>query len=108
MPSKDALWKPGQSGNPGGRPKEEKEVLALARERSKEAIERLVLIMQGPNDKLAMMAAQAILDRAFGKPRQQMELTGEDGAPVLQGITVSFVKPNADTSGPTGETGSAV
>lgn len=54
-------------------------------------------------------AIEFIRDTVDGKPKQQTELTGEDGAPLLTGITVSLVKAtNADSSGPTGETGSAV
>ena len=38
-------FKKGQSGNPGGRPKEVREVAALARERTTQAIETLTEIM---------------------------------------------------------------
>lgn len=61
----------GQSGNPGGRPKENAEVTALAREHSLEAIERLLALMRQDDDKkLAKAACDSILDRGLGKPAQ--------------------------------------
>jgi hypothetical protein len=69
----------GQSGNPGGRPKVVAEVKELAREYTAEAIQTLVSIMT--NTKAApaarVSAANALLDRGYGKPPQH--LTGESG-----------------------------
>ena len=39
-------WVKGQSGNPGGRPKEEVDIRKLARSRGKEAIDTLYAIMR--------------------------------------------------------------
>jgi hypothetical protein len=69
-------WKPGQSGNPGGRPKEEREVLELARQHSPEAIRKLVEWMRSDSSKASIMACQALLDRAFGKPAQAVAVSG--------------------------------
>jgi HEAT repeat protein len=66
----------GQSGNPGGRPKECAEVKALAREHGAEAIAKLVELMRGEDARVAKAAADALLDRGFGKPAQSMELSG--------------------------------
>lgn len=72
---------PGKSGNPGGRPKEEREVLALARAKSLEAIERLAQWISSDNPKASIQACNSILDRAFGKPTQP--ISGDaDGAPI--------------------------
>ena len=65
-------WVKGQSGNPGGRPKEEHDIRKLARSRGKEAIDTLHAIM---NDKTAPPAARiaasvALLDRGYGRPEQ--------------------------------------
>ena len=67
----------GQSGNPGGRPKEIAEVKELAREHMPAAIEALVSIMNNTkaSDAARVSAASALLDRAYGKPQQQ--ITGE-------------------------------
>lgn len=62
------LWKPGQSGNPKGRPRSEHDLPALCRQHTKEAIERLVQIMRAEDDGRALMAVQQLLDRGWGKP----------------------------------------
>lgn len=75
----------GQSGNPGGRPKEDAEVKSLARATGPEAIDKLVELMRGDDRRTALAAAQALLDRGFGKPAQA--ITGEEGGPVEMAIT---------------------
>lgn len=77
-----ARFEPGQSGNPGGRPKENNEVKALARALGIEAIEKLAQLMRGDDPRVASSAAQALLDRGFGKPSQSVEMSGPDGGPV--------------------------
>lgn len=72
----------GQSGNPGGRPKEDAEVKSLARASGPEAIQKLVELMRGDDRRTALAAAQALLDRGFGKPSQAVELSGEAGGPI--------------------------
>ncbi len=93
-----AGFKPGKSGNPGGRPKAVKEVEALAREHTEEAMQALVDICTNERSPAAarVSAAGVILDRGWGKPKQAMELEhfGKDGAPLIPSIVVSFVKPD--------------
>ena len=69
-------WVKGQSGNPGGRPKQIGEVRDLAREHTEEAIGTLVGIMQdeGAPASARLQAAQAILDRGWGRPSQAVEV----------------------------------
>jgi hypothetical protein len=69
----------GQSGNPGGRPKVVAEIKELARAHTGEAIETLVSIMTNPKSAPAarVSAANALLDRGFGKPAQH--ITGDGG-----------------------------
>jgi hypothetical protein len=64
-------WKPGQSGNPSGHTAEYGEVVALAKALSVRAIERLGELMESTDERVAAVAANAILDRAFGKPQPQ-------------------------------------
>lgn len=66
----------GQSGNPGGRPKESSEIKDLARVRCPEAIERLLFWMRSDNPKASVQSCIAILDRAYGKPTQPLEHSG--------------------------------
>jgi hypothetical protein len=68
-------FKPGQSGNPGGRPKVLAEVRELARQYAPEAISTLADIMANSNAPPAarVAAANAILDRGYGKPSQYIE-----------------------------------
>ena len=70
----------GVSGNPGGRPKELHDVKSLARQYTKEAIERLVAWMKSDNAKASVSASMALLDRGYGKPAQ--EVTGLEGGPI--------------------------
>jgi hypothetical protein len=62
------LWKPGQSGNPKGRPRSPDDLPALAREHTKEAVQRLVAIMRADDDGRALAAVQQLLDRGWGRP----------------------------------------
>lgn len=76
-------FKKGQSGNPGGRPKVNKEVQALAREHTEEAIRRLAFWMRQKDDpSSAIKAMQILLERAHGKAVAQIEHTGKDGGPI--------------------------
>jgi hypothetical protein len=77
------IGKPFQKGadprrNLGGRPKAEVEVISLAREQTTNAINRLVEIM---NDEAApaaarVRAAELILERGWGRPSQDIHLSG--------------------------------
>lgn len=64
-------WKKGESGNPAGHTAEYGEVLALARSLAPRAIERLGELMESGDERVAAVACNAILDRAFGKPRER-------------------------------------
>jgi hypothetical protein len=59
----------GQSGNPGGRPKGHGDLRELARQHTEDAIATLVAICRnGENESARVAAANALLDRAWGKP----------------------------------------
>lgn len=81
-------FKPGQSGNPNGRPKVPKEFRELAKANSTKALEIIIEIMKDPKSKPGdrLRAAEMIMDRAWGKPKQGLELTGEDGGPIQFGV----------------------
>lgn len=63
----------GHSGNAGGRPKDEYKVAELARSYTTEAIETLVSLMRTAKDeRVRGTAAQALLDRGWGKPKVEV------------------------------------
>jgi hypothetical protein len=63
-------WKPGQSGNPAGRSGLYGECRRLAAEASPTAMKRLIELMDAQDERVAYMAAVAVLDRAGVKPRE--------------------------------------
>ncbi len=70
-------WKKGQSGNPGGRPKEVAEVRDLSRQYTEEAIQTLVTLMQSAKlERTRLAAASELLDRGYGRPPQAVDLGG--------------------------------
>ena len=71
-------WPPGQSGNPGGRPKASLDIQALARQHTPEAIAALVDALANPRERVS--AAVALLDRGWGRPTQS--LAGDRNAPL--------------------------
>lgn len=85
-------FKKGESGNPGGRPKENDELKALAREYTAEAIERIAFWMRTEEARTSLAAAMALLDRGYGKPTQATEVSGPDGAPLTSGVDMEVAR----------------
>jgi hypothetical protein len=71
-------FRPGQSGNPGGRPRQD--VTELARAHTADAILALVEALKRPKE--AVPAAVALLDRGWGRPKQTIE-TDQSTSPIL-------------------------
>ena len=92
-------FQPGQSGNPGGRPKEVGEVRALARQYTGQAIATLAAIMLDDSAKGSerVAAATALLDRGYGKPAQAIVGGGEGEAPIEAKLIVEYVAANPIT-----------
>jgi len=88
-----APWKPGESGNVHGRPKKYHQVLKLARAATPEAVETLKQCMRDKNAPWAnrVTAAGMLLDRAWGKPTQQVELDTQAAGPSLLRIEIVSV-----------------
>lgn len=78
-------WQPGQSGNELGAHRGYRRVLALARKNSPEAMEAIIACMRDPDAswRERLTAATVILDRAWGKPKEQFSFEGADGANIL-------------------------
>ena len=70
----------GHSGNAGGRPKDEHKVAELARSYTTEAIDTLVHLMRnGKDERVRGTAAQALLDRGWGKAKVEVVTEGKQG-----------------------------
>jgi hypothetical protein len=78
--SKKTVGRPfvkGQSGNPNGRPKMPKDLKEAFKAASPKALEILKKILADPEakDSDRLRAAEIILDRAYGKPAQSVDIT---------------------------------
>lgn len=69
-------YKAGESGNPGGRPKEYRTVVDLARKRTVRAVKVLTEIMENSaaDAGARVKAAATLLDRGWGKAPQVLEV----------------------------------
>ncbi len=99
-------WKPGQSGNPGGRPRNEdslaaqlREVLAEVDEESGKTKARLLAekyVALGLDGNV--MAITAIADRVDGKPPHSVTLKGDTDAPLHVRHSERLPAPSANGS----------
>ncbi|MDG2494914.1 MAG: HEAT repeat domain-containing protein [Alphaproteobacteria bacterium] len=91
-PDKSGCFMKGYSGNAGGRPKDEHNIAALARSYSTEAIETLVDLMRNArDDRVRGTAAQALLDRGFGKPKVEIQNTNTDFGDALEQVRIRLL-----------------
>lgn len=77
----------GKSGNPGGLTSEQvklrQSIQKLAGKYAPEAIETLRALLNSEEPNVRVSAANSLLDRAIGKSAQAVELTGENGGPLV-------------------------
>lgn len=70
-------FKPGQSGNPGGRPKrtvQEYNLMAACASKTPEAMQTILSLMHSADkDSVRLAAATYVIERAHGKPAQWIE-----------------------------------
>lgn len=88
----------GVSGNPGGRPKESADVKDLARQHSSEAFSRILELMRSDNARVALAAAQEVMNRAWGKPEAHMHAK-LDGLTFVNKIERVIVDPKPISEG---------
>ena len=70
--AKPGTWPKGVSGNPNGKPRGP--IVELARENSEHAMRRIIQLVDSPDDRVALAASEAVLNRAWGKPAQAIEV----------------------------------
>ena len=99
-------WKPGQSGNPGGRPREVSELRKLAREYTKDAIETLAQIMVDvkASEASRIAAANSLLDRGYGRPLQAVDLDVSEPISSIVRTIVDSAQPLPPAANGAGET----
>lgn len=96
MPFKKGVTPPGakpfvkgQSGNPKGQPKKIPELRILLAEvlgeekDGKTAAQAILMALRAKATKGDVRAAELLLERAYGKSIQNVELTGANGGPVV-------------------------
>jgi hypothetical protein len=98
FPNDDTKFKPGESGNPNGRPKKLPQLDSLLADvlgEEKDGIEAAKAILMALRSKAVkgdVKAAESLLDRAYGKPTQKTELSGPDGKAIqIEQITGMIV-----------------
>jgi hypothetical protein len=63
-------WRKGQVPNPSGQSGLYHEIVCLAREAAPNAIRRLIELIRNEDERVASVACNAVLERAFGKPKE--------------------------------------
>jgi len=63
-------YKKGQTGNPGGKTELFAQAQRICREASPEAARRLIELMHSEDERVALMAADKVFERAWGRPKE--------------------------------------
>ena len=108
FPNKETQFKPGQSGNPKGRPKGTgitdrlRELVMGDDESAKETREKLVNAAVGAAEDGDHRFWKEIVDRLEGPVKNRTELTGENGGPLPVVFEIVDSRKGEDDSGDTG------
>ena len=71
-------FQPGQSGNPSGKGGLYHEAQRICREASPAAALRIVELMNSTDERVALMAADKVLERAWGKPKETSDTSPDE------------------------------
>lgn len=106
MKKNSGQFKPGQSGNPGGRPKEAPEVRELARAHTPDAIKALSEIVKNKkaNPSARVSAAAVLLDRGYGRASQDLTVRGSLESHIISLIQGLDDIPDKNPEAATGDT----
>ena len=102
---KTGQFSKGQSGNPGGRPKQDPEAKEILKTATPDAARVLVGLLQSKDEKIKLQSAQAILDRTQGKPKEAVSMDLSGGLDVraqVRSVLMERLKLNADADTETG------
>jgi len=89
-------FKPGESGNPGGKQRKSNKASGMCRDNTDKAIQVLIDKLSSAKEDVQLKAAVEILNRGWGKPQEYVELSGDEESPLLTKIEV--VLKRADNS----------
>lgn len=93
-------WKPGTSGNPGGRPTAQEGVRELARALTSDALRALrEVALRGRSESARVAAAVALLDRAWGKPVTEAATVDPEGVPFFAHVRELLLAARTDGDG---------
>jgi CheY-like chemotaxis protein len=83
----------GKSGNPGGRPRQLASVMHEARRHTLEALQvQLQLMQSAESESVRLNAAEAILNRAWGRPIQALQVDGRFLTKKLTDLTTEEIR----------------
>ncbi len=102
-------FKKGQSGNPKGRKKGQRDYITIYKEALRKIGEAKDMTPEEVEDLLHQVGLEKalkgdpkfhsdVLDRLHGKATQKQEITGEDGGPINTSLTVTFKDADNDDS----------
>jgi hypothetical protein len=95
---KKNMFKPGQSGNPGGRPKS-KALRQLCRLFTEDAVTELArLALNAKGEMTRVVAIRELLDRAYGRPAQALEVALDDQRPDEEIIQPVLTPPEVEAA----------
>ena len=85
MAQSSTSWRAGQSGNPAGRAKSEYALRDYARTFTREALDTIANVMQDENtpSDARIRAAEALLNRGWGKPPASLDVNAQVGFGVV-------------------------
>lgn len=91
-----SAFRKGQSGNPGGRPKrtgEELDLIQACKDKTPAALAVIEsIMMEGEVEKNRLAAAQAIIERAYGKPVQPVDQKTEHSGAIEHAMRPQMTK----------------
>jgi hypothetical protein len=81
-------FQPGQSGNPSGKGGLFHEAQRICREASPAAARRMVELMSSADERVALLAAEKVMERAWGKPKEKPDAPPDDVGDEARGAAI--------------------